>query len=577
MDACGSVFQGPWDKILQSTDAVAASHHLYAQRIEKDVELPLRSFHMKKEMANMSNISGNLSIMAKELEDAQDKSERLNKKGGKANAQKVEAALARLESASQQWESQAPFVFETLQALDEQRINHLRDVLTQYETHEVDQATRAQATAEETLNVVLEISTEQEIQTWASRMSAGRPKLERRTGTRQSSVVASSTLAPPPSAPAQEDDTSEPSLRNEPHQGRDVAHAAPGRLTVMAESRLRSRIGTMLGRRRQSIHGGFGQLSPSKSSGPFGRGLSSSHGRSISPRASSQNLGDSNNRLSSLAETPDTPRPSGPNESKEKPSHDGTNGAGEDAARPLGTVVNGTVTAEDIFDAPPPDGPPPQQKAEPAEPQKDSEGFTIPTAKDDPITQAQKEAAAEEPDQVFKLNIQNEPVGEEDADAKQAAISSVANTLSMAMPSRKAGTVRGRRDVRNTIYGGPAGILPESSSEAVVPTPSPALSSLISKPSAVAALASEASVAATSDTQSVRSATSLGSLTQVKHPDMHTLGLNSSIIETVSATFEEGEVKSAKVSGEIAFSYITSLDTPSKGRPLPVLLPEIMC
>ena len=100
----GSIFQAPWDKILQSTDAIAASHHLYAQRIEKDVELPLRSFHTKKEMINMSNISGNLQVMAKELEEAQDKSEKLNKKGGKANAQKVEAAIAKLESASQQWE-----------------------------------------------------------------------------------------------------------------------------------------------------------------------------------------------------------------------------------------------------------------------------------------------------------------------------------------------------------------------------------------------------------------------------------------------------------------------------------------
>ena len=328
----------------------------------------------------------------------------------------------------------------------------------------------------------------------------------------------------------------------------------------------------MLGRRRQSIHGGFGQLSPSKSSGPFGRGLSSSHGRSISPRASSQNLGESNNRLSALAETPDASKAAGASEGKDKAPHDGTNGAGgessEDNARPLGTVVNGTVTAEDIFDAPPPDGPPPQQKTEAPEPRKDAEGFTIPAAKDDPISQAEKEAA-EETDQVFKLNIQKEPVAEEDADAKQAAMSNVANTLSMAMPSRKTGTIRGRRDVRNTIYGGPSGSLAEASSEAI-PSPSPALSSLTSRPSVVTALASEASATATSDTQSVRSATSLSSLAQLKHPEMSALGLNSSIIETVHATFEEeGELKSAKVSGEIAFSYNTNPETSSRGSSHP--------
>ncbi len=93
-------------------------------------------------MQNIHTISANLHTMARELEDAQEKSDKLVRKGGKANAQKVDQATSKLESATQQWESQAPFIFETLQALDEQRINHLRDVLTQFETHEVDQATR---------------------------------------------------------------------------------------------------------------------------------------------------------------------------------------------------------------------------------------------------------------------------------------------------------------------------------------------------------------------------------------------------------------------------------------------------
>jgi len=331
----------------------------------------------------------------------------------------------------------------------------------------------------------------------------------------------------------------------------------------------------MLGRRRQSIHGGFGQLSPGKS-GPFGRGLSSSHGRTISPRASSNNLAESNHRLSSLAERPGSSKATGDADEKGKASHEGTNGVGGDASTdappPSKTVVNGSLTAEDIFDAPPPESVT-QQKAEKAEAGKDSEGFTIPTSTNDPISQAQREASAasgggggEETDQLFRLNIQSEPVAEEDADAKQAAMSNVANTLSsMTVPSRKTGTVRGRRDVRNTIYV-PAPPLNESSSENPLPVPSPALPGLTSKPSAVAALASEASIAGTSDTQSVRSATSLGSLAPFKHPDMHGPGLNSSIIETVSATFEGKELKAVKISGEIAFSYNPGSSSPLRGK-----------
>jgi hypothetical protein len=192
-----SIFQAPWDKILQSTDAIAASHQLFAQRIDHDVEQPLRNFQNKKEMQNIHTISANLQSMARELDDAADKSGKLSRKSGRANAQKVDQAAARLESASQQWESQSPFIFETLQALDEQRINHLRDVLTQFETHAVDQATRSQSSAEEVLNVMLEIETSQEIQSFAQRTTAGKPKVERRsTGTRQPTPVAASPAPP---------------------------------------------------------------------------------------------------------------------------------------------------------------------------------------------------------------------------------------------------------------------------------------------------------------------------------------------------------------------------------------------
>lgn len=209
-----SVFQAPWDKILQSTDGIAASHQLLAQRIEKDVEQSLRTFQNKKEMQSIHTISTNLQTMARELEDAQEKSDKLTKKGGKANVQKVDQATSKLESATQQWESQAPFIFESLQALDELRINHLRDVLTQLETHEVDQATRTQAAAEDAVNFMLEINTSAEIQNFAHKVTAGKPKVERKSGpgpgtmSRQSTSAGPSPLAPP-SGSVHDDDVSE--------------------------------------------------------------------------------------------------------------------------------------------------------------------------------------------------------------------------------------------------------------------------------------------------------------------------------------------------------------------------------
>jgi hypothetical protein len=220
--------------------------------------------------------------------------------------------------------------------------------------------------------------------------------------------------------------------------------------------------------------------------------------------------------------------------------------------------VNGTTSRDiDLSDVKPPPGPPPSHlKDNAARPtERDPEGFTLPTASNDPISQAQQEAANESDQPQFKLDIKNEPIREEDADA-QAALSNVANTLrssTLTTPSRKAGTVRGRRDVRNTIYV-PA---PEASESDVTPS---GQNFGNNKAAPLATLNTEHSV---SDTQSIRSARSLTGGSVVKHPDMHQPGLNSSIVETVSALFENGEIKTGTVIGEIAFSYGPSEAAPT--------------
>ena len=152
------------------------AHHLFATKIEKDVETPLRSFQQKKEMQNIQNVQGNLHNMARELEDAREKSEKLSKKGAKASTHKVDLAASRLDSAIQQWESQAPFIFESLQALDETRMNQIRDALTQYGTYAGEHAQQLQADAEGVLNGLLDYQTSSEIHHFVSKTTGGRPK-----------------------------------------------------------------------------------------------------------------------------------------------------------------------------------------------------------------------------------------------------------------------------------------------------------------------------------------------------------------------------------------------------------------
>lgn len=62
---------------------------------------------------------------------------------------------------------------------------------------------------------------------------------------------------------------------------------------------------------------------------------------------------------------------------------------------------------------------------------------------------------------------------------------------------------------------------------------------------------------ASSDTHSVRSGRSLSSSASstVKHPEMHEPGLNSSIVETISAWFNQGVATRAVLIGEVALAY----------------------
>jgi F-BAR domain only protein len=209
----------------------------------------------------------------------------------------------------------------------------------------------------------------------------------------------------------------------------------------------------------------------------------------------------------------------------------------------------------DLSDVQPPPGPPPSHLKAVPEARRDSEGFTVPAAVNDPISQAEQDAAQENDQPQFKLDIRNEPIQEQDADA-QAALSNVANTLrssQMVTPNRKAGTVRGRRDVRNTVYVPAANSLDVSHSDNPMP-PSPGIA--IGRAAALAALSSgEHPPQGSSDTTSIRSGYSLVNNASVKHAEMHNPGLNASIIETVSATFDNGEVKTTKIIGEIALAH----------------------
>ncbi|KAL8940685.1 MAG: hypothetical protein Q9211_002159 [Gyalolechia sp. 1 TL-2023] len=526
--------------------------------MEVDVERPLRDYQKEsREMQAMSTIQGNLAAVAKELEAAQKRADRI--RGGKSAANKVADATSSAEAISREWRSQAPYVFEQLQALDENRINHLRDLLTQLQTHEVDQVERNRISAESCLNAILNVDTKEEISNFVARISAGAPQTMQPT-TRIQTASGNMLSSPTPSR-AQDDRASEISATSE---GRLRSGSANGAPPPTPETRPRfglRRLGTVMGRRKESKKPGERPASPEKRTrphlNPLRRGTGPKHMQTIpSPDEEAMPLPKSPPRRE-----PTTP----PNRSQtvmlpqsppeQRRTNGGVNGDAIQPARRRSSTMpatNGIQTNAVVVEEEPPV---PSLPA--TEPQRDREGFNVAPPAVDEISRAQQEAAASEPDQPqFKLDIRSEPIHEEGTDA-QSALSNAANALrvqAQQMPTpRKPPTNRGRRDVRNTVFI-PSPQSPDLPAPGDSPFPPPSTFGA----GKASSLSSDAQHG--SDAHSVRSAHSMSSLVQTsaKHADMTEPGLNASVVETVSAWFSSGQVTKAVVIGELALAHNAS-------------------
>lgn len=287
------------------------------------MERPLRDYQSKnREMQAMSTIQGNLAAVAKEVESANKKASRLNV--GKTSTNKMANATSDVEAANQQWESQAPYVFEQLQALDESRVNHLRDVLTQLETHEVDQVERNRVTAESCLNALLNIETKDEISTFVARNTSADLPIQRdsRAGTRSTSTAPSASVELPslrstpsrPSAPTfDEDSTTASTNQPSPHAPSAKSSATQGPPPAKSSFGGLRRLGTVLSRPGKSNKGMeriSRPASPEKRSrrpnNPLRRGTSAKDMQAIPspPQTSSSNMPMSAPQLDSLPPPP---------------------------------------------------------------------------------------------------------------------------------------------------------------------------------------------------------------------------------------------------------------------------------
>ncbi|KAL8734298.1 MAG: hypothetical protein Q9166_001496 [cf. Caloplaca sp. 2 TL-2023] len=575
------IFQTPWQSIISSTESLANSHAVLARNMEADVERPLRHYQRdSREMQAMTTIQGNLAAVAKELDAAQKRVDKV--RGGKGHAKNLGDATSGVEAINREWQSQAPYVFEQLQALDENRINHLRDVLTQLQTHEVDQVERNRVSAESCLNALLSVDTKEEISAFVARTSAGTPTIQ---PTPRSRMASGNTLSTPAPSRAQDDRASETSAVSEgPLRSGSAGGGAPP-VSPAPDSKPRGfglrRLGTVMSKRKDNKKPGERPPSPEKRSRPpfsaLRRGTSSKNMQTIpSPDEETmpppvpppqKNTSSPQPRRSQTMGSPPSP-------SNQRRTNERVNG---DTIEPAPTrlsslsLQNGIQTTTTPVKEQP-QLPPPQSE----EASHDTEGFNVAPPAVDEISRAQQEAAARcvsfaellvfahvgsEPDQPqFKLDIRSEPIHEEGLDT----LSTMANTLrtqAQQIPTpRKPSANRGRRDVRNTVF-----VPSPQPSEFSGSGDSPFPSQVPFSTGKASSLSSEAPQG--SDSHSIRSDHSVTSLGQAaaKHPEMAEPGLNASVVETVSAWFSSGHVTKAVVIGELALAHNAS-ETTSTAR-----------
>jgi hypothetical protein len=449
--------------MTSSLETLAESHTSLATRIEADIERPLRDYaSSNREMQAMTTIQGNLNAMAKEVEKAQQKVDKLQGKGEKADANKVANATSDVDNARVQWQSQAPYVFENLQTLDESRCNQLRDLLTQLQTLEADQIQKSSSAPEQCLNVLLNVETQDEIQTFVLRAMSMAPSPS------SANTNARNSYMPPPTSSSSNRLGS--SIGGTPSRDRhdDAASQISESTQEPKKGPMKGlrRLGTVMSRRRESK---MPSTLPPTSESPERKPKSSPFGRlgrnkdsysqepaqtedySQRPR-SPQRLG------SEMLESPESRQgvvrsSSGAPQLGPIPQLNGASSA-SNAQSPIAASFPNGSHQSDLADLQPPQVYQQQQQAPPTqiyqqqqvqppqsyqqqsqspvvETQRDNEGFSVPPRTLDPISQAQADAAAEAAQPQFNVNIRNAPIQEEGG---EAALASVATKLVSKVP-----------------------------------------------------------------------------------------------------------------------------------------------
>ncbi|KAK9452788.1 Muniscin C-terminal mu homology domain-containing protein [Dipodascopsis uninucleata] len=474
----------------------------------------------------MDVIHENLAGIAQNIEHAEGKVEKYKKKGGSKSSSKISEAHENVNNAIASWDTEAPLVFEKLQNIDEQRLLSLKDLLTRFQTSEVDKAQKIVSLCEQNINALLSFEPENEIKVFSAQIQAnGLPShLKSLSGVNHAPSIApssrSSTMIPPPQVPSS---PSKPSVPKQSFTGRKKSgipddSSSVSTSTTPAKSRF-SRMSTILRPGKSDNSGRRGLFGSHKDKD---KGVSStdvySEQISVSPVPESSVGSDSASVVSSRSHASARPTPpvsrhsssnfvtsgavSTNNSFNQKlqsplpppPPPHGSRREDPDAINIIGysdrspTSVSQSSQQATLTEQVPNQPVATVRDGAPQPIRVDSEGYSIPppVPRDlaEPFETGDFNEEDDQPNSAIMVDIQKEAVGEEGREEELAAFDRIATSLKSQTPNSRR-SIRGRRsEIPSNFPTIPATANSEtatSSSHGIPPPPPPHRGEVISE------------------------------------------------------------------------------------------------
>lgn len=165
-----SQLEPTWASIVKSTRDSAEASMGFANKIHKEVQRPLRQFHKSAEWLDTRMLEDELEKLGNAYKSHDETVEKLRRKSPSRQTEVAQQSLGQIRV---QWESQAPYIVDQVEAIDERRLGQIKTALTTFGTVQSDCANKGVAASEAVLSSVLAYDPSQDVAAFAAKLTAG--------------------------------------------------------------------------------------------------------------------------------------------------------------------------------------------------------------------------------------------------------------------------------------------------------------------------------------------------------------------------------------------------------------------